>query len=32
VWDGRQTDIPLMASNGRTKPLKKITTPDERLI
>ncbi len=32
VWDGRQTDIPLMASNGRAKPLKKITTPDERLI
>lgn len=32
VWDGAATQIPLMATLGRTKPLKKITTPDEKLI
>ncbi len=32
VWDGAATDIPLMAALGRAKPLKKITTPDEKLI
>jgi len=32
VWDGAATQIPLMATLGRAKPLKKITTPDEKLI
>ena len=32
VWNGAQTDIPLMVADGRSKPLKKISRPDERLI
>lgn len=32
VWDGTATNIPLMAALGRAKPLRKITTPDEKLI
>ncbi len=32
VWDGAHTEIPLKASTGRSKVLKKITTPDEKLI
>lgn len=32
TWDGSQTDVPLMVSAGRSKPLKKITTPEEKLI
>ncbi len=32
VWDGAHTEIPLKASSGRSKVLKKITTPDEKLI
>jgi putative proteasome-type protease len=31
VWDDAHTDTPLK-TNGRSKPLKKITRPDERLI
>ena len=31
TWDGAHTDVPLMVP-GRSKPLKKISTPDERLI
>ncbi|MES2974202.1 MAG: proteasome-type protease [Pseudomonadota bacterium] len=31
TWDGAHTDVPLMVP-GRSKPLKKIATPDERLI
>jgi putative proteasome-type protease len=32
VWDDAQTDTPLKSTDGRSKPLKKITRPDERLI
>ncbi len=32
VWDGAHTEIPLKATSGRSKVLKKITTPDEKLI
>jgi putative proteasome-type protease len=32
VWDDAHTDTPLKSSDGRNKPLKKITRPDERLI
>jgi putative proteasome-type protease len=32
MWNGEQTDIPLMVQSGRGKPLRKITTPQERLI
>jgi putative proteasome-type protease len=32
VWDDAHTDIPLMPIDGHTKPLKKITRPEEKLI
>ena len=32
MWDGGHTEVPIMVSNGRNKPLKKITTPQEKLI
>jgi putative proteasome-type protease len=32
VWDDAHTDTPLKSVDGRSKPLKKITRPDERLI
>ncbi len=32
VWDDAHTDVPLKVDSGRSKPLKKITRPDERLI
>jgi putative proteasome-type protease len=32
TWDGSQTAVPLMVPTERSLPLKKITTPDERLI
>jgi putative proteasome-type protease len=32
VWDDAHTDTPLKVEGGRSKPLKKITRPDERLI
>jgi putative proteasome-type protease len=32
VWDDRHTDTPLKTSDGRSKPLKKITRPEEKLI
>jgi putative proteasome-type protease len=35
LWDGGATDIPLRTAvpgNGRNVPLRKITTPDEKLI
>jgi len=32
VWDDAHTDTPLKVEDGRSKPLKKITRPDERLI
>ncbi|MDR3452811.1 MAG: proteasome-type protease [Rhodoferax sp.] len=32
TWDGGHTDVPLMVSSSRAKPLKKITTPEEKLI
>ena len=32
MWKGEQTHVPLMVEGGRAKPLKKIRTPDERLI
>ncbi|WP_394787379.1 peptidase [Rhodoferax sp.] len=31
-WSGGPTDIPLMVESSRGKPLRKITTPQERLI
>ena len=32
MWNGEQTQVPLMMQSGRNLPLKKITTPQERLI
>ena len=32
TWDGGHTEVPLIVPAGRSKPLKKISTPDERLI
>ena len=32
VWDGRFSEIPLIIPNSRNPPLRKITTPEERLI
>nr|WP_315431326.1 proteasome-type protease [uncultured Albidiferax sp.] len=32
MWNGEQTDVPLMVESQRGKPLRKITTPQERLI
>ena len=32
VWDGGATTIPLVVASARAKPLRKITTPDEKLI
>ena len=32
MWKGEQTHVPLMVEGSRAKPLKKIRTPDERLI
>ncbi len=32
TWDGGQTEVPLMVSAGRSKPLGKIHSPDEKLI
>ncbi|MBC7604029.1 MAG: proteasome-type protease [Ramlibacter sp.] len=32
VWDDAQTNTPLKVDSGMSKPLKKITRPDERLI
>ena len=31
-WAGGPTELPLMVEASRSKPLRKITTPDERLI
>jgi putative proteasome-type protease len=32
TWDGSPTQVPLVCENERTRPLKKITNPRERLI
>jgi putative proteasome-type protease len=32
AWNGGSTGVPLMASPSRCKPLKKITTPQDKLI
>jgi putative proteasome-type protease len=32
MWKGEQTDVPLMVEGQRNKPLRKITTPQEKLI
>ncbi|MEO6623812.1 MAG: proteasome-type protease [Burkholderiaceae bacterium] len=32
MWKGEQTDVPLMVEGQRSKPLRKITTPQEKLI
>ena len=32
MWKGEQTHVPLMVEGSRAKPVKKIRTPDERLI
>jgi putative proteasome-type protease len=32
MWKGEQTNVPLMVEGSRAKSLKKIRTPDERLI
>ncbi len=32
MWNGGHTEVPLKVGNGRSKPLKKITTPQEKLI
>ncbi|WP_180683934.1 proteasome-type protease [Tepidicella baoligensis] len=32
AWDGRPTDAPLMEGSSRHAPLKKITSPQEKLI
>jgi putative proteasome-type protease len=31
-WHGEQTGVPLMVASGRSLPLRKISTPDEKLI
>ena len=32
LWNGGQTDVPLLVSAARSLPLKKISTPQEKLI
>jgi len=32
AWDGQQSEVPIMVPSTRNVPLKKITTPEERLI
>ncbi len=32
AWNGGQTAVPLMVASARSLPLKKITTPEEKLI
>ena len=32
TWDGGKTDVPLMQAASRSRPLKKISTPQEKLI
>ena len=32
MWNGEQTDVPLMTQSGRSLPLRKISTPQEKLI
>jgi putative proteasome-type protease len=32
VWDGARTEVPLMVAAQRARPLKKISTPEEKLI
>jgi putative proteasome-type protease len=32
MWNGGQTAVPLLVPSARSAPLKKITTPDEKLI
>jgi putative proteasome-type protease len=32
MWNGEQTDVPLMVTGGNSRPLKKISTAQERLI
>ncbi|HVZ42975.1 MAG TPA: proteasome-type protease [Ramlibacter sp.] len=32
VWDDAHTEVPLKMDDGRNKPLKKITRPEEKLI
>ena len=32
MWNGEATDVPLLAQSGRSLPLKKISTPQEKLI
>ena len=32
MWNGEQTSVPLMQAPGRNLPLKKISTPQEKLI
>jgi putative proteasome-type protease len=32
TWDGGATEVPLMVASARNKPLKKITSPKEKLI
>jgi len=32
VWNGAQTALPLMVGSTRSLPLKKISTPQEKLI
>ena len=32
TWDGSATHVPLMVASARNKPLKKITSPKEKLI
>ncbi|HSN74205.1 MAG TPA: peptidase, partial [Anaerolineae bacterium] len=32
TWDGSATKVPLMVASARNKPLKKITSPKEKLI
>lgn len=32
MWNGGQTEVPLLTPSERSLPLKKISTPDEKLI
>jgi hypothetical protein len=32
MWNGEQTTVPLLVQSGRSQALRKISTPQEKLI
>ena len=32
AWSGGDTKVPILATSARSKPLKKITTPQDKLV